>query len=111
VWVSEVDKNQSSSSAEISNGASTESDTDVETETGSGSGSGSDSDSDYKYHDNAKMKIAEHSPDDAGFANNDDTEISEDMNNLTLVSELIIFKQKMFTSFQFLVQKKTELHV
>jgi len=109
VWVSEVDKNQSSSSAEINNGASTESDTDAETETGSGSGS--DSDFDYKYHDDAEMKNAEHSPDGAGFANNDDTEISEDMNNLTLISELIIFKQKMFTSFQFLVQKKTELHV
>jgi len=76
-----------------------------------GSGSGSGSDSDYKYHNDAEMKNAEHSSDGAEFANNDDTEISEDMNNLTLANKLIIFKQKMFTSFQFLVQKKTELHV
>ncbi len=103
-WLSDVDKNQSSSSAKTDNGASTESDTDAETEIGS------DSDSDLEYHNDIKIKNAD-LPYGAGFSNNDNIEIIEDMKNLTLTDESIIFKQKMFKSFQFLVWKKTELHV
>ena len=42
---------------------------------------------------------------------NDDTTISEIMNKLTLNDESILFKRQVFKNFQFLVEKKSELHV
>jgi len=104
-WLSEVDELQPSSSAGTGNGAINESGTGAGTGAGSGSGSGSG------YHDDAEMKDAEALPGGAGFANNDDTEISEDMENLTLAGEPIISIQKMFKSYQLLVQEKSGLHV
>jgi len=58
-----------------------------------------------------KMRNAEDSPADAKSANNSDTKISEVMNKLTLNGEPIIFKRKIFKNFQFLIEKKSELHV
>ncbi len=58
-----------------------------------------------------KMRNAEDSPADAKSVNNSDTKISEVIDKLTLNDESIIFKRKVFKNFQFLVEKKSELHV
>jgi len=47
----------------------------------------------------------------AESVNNDDTEMSEIMNKLTLNDESIKSKRKLFKNFQFLIEKKSELHV
>jgi hypothetical protein len=61
------------------------------------------------YHDNVDMKNTEDLSGDTD--NNSDTDIGEYIENLTLAGKPIIFKQKMFKCYQFLVQKKSELHV
>jgi len=48
---------------------------------------------------------------DAETANNDDTEMSEAMDKLTLDGEPIKSKRKLFKNFQFLVEEKSGLHV
>lgn len=47
----------------------------------------------------------------AKFANNNNTRMSEVMNKLTLNNESIKFKRKLFKNFQFLIKKKSRLHV
>ena len=120
-WLSKVEEPESSSADDTDNnfgaGTGTESGSSngAATESSTGNGVavefGIDNANDISNGEDTNMKNVADSIVNAEFAINDDTRINEVMNQLILNDKSILFKRQVFKTFQFLIEKKSRLHV